>query len=83
MASNTTDAQDKDQTERRSSDRRTFSRIAPSADFVSQIIAEHQHLGWHETPVGAPADSAVTAYENGAKRAVRRMPAGYRTTVIV
>lgn len=69
--------------DRRTGDRRTFSRTAPSADFVSQIIAEHQHLGWHDTPVGAPADSAVTAYEKSARMAVRRMPAGYRTTVIV
>lgn len=83
MASNTTDTRENGPAERRSGDRRTFSRIAPSADFISQIIAEHQHLGFHDTPVGAPADSAVTAYEKGARMAVRRMPAGYRTTVIV
>lgn len=83
MASNTTDTRDKNPSDRRSGDRRTFSRIAPSADFISQIIAEHQHLGFHDTPVGAPADAAASAYEDVAKRAVRRMPAGYRTTVIV
>ena len=57
--------------------------IAPSADFLSQLIAEHQHLPPQRERRRATVGVAVDAYANGTNIAVRRMPAGYRTTVIV
>jgi hypothetical protein len=60
-------------------------RIAvPSAsvDFLSQLIAERQHLPPQRERRRAPVGEAVTAYDRGARIAVRRMPAGYRTTIV-
>ncbi|WP_423066346.1 hypothetical protein [Devosia sp. CN2-171] len=54
---------------------RDLLRIASpaAADFVSQQLVE---------PRPAAAGEAVTAYDRGARIAVRRMPAGYRTTIV-
>ena len=58
-------------------------RIAPSttsADFASQIM-----VGRHAVPEDDPrivTEQAVTAYDKGARIAVRRMPAGYRKTIV-
>jgi hypothetical protein len=58
-------------------------RVAPtttSADFMSQVI-----FGREERPVPDPhatVEQAVIAYDRGARIAVRRMPAGYRKTIV-
>jgi hypothetical protein len=54
---------------------RDLLRLAPPApaDFVSQQLSE---------PRPTAANEAVTAYDRGARIAVRRMPAGYRTTIV-
>lgn len=58
-------------------------RLAPattSADFMSQVIA-----GRDEQPASDPhvtVEQAVFAYDRGARIAVRRMPAGYRKTIV-
>lgn len=54
---------------------RELLRIVPpaTADFVSQQLVE---------PRRAAIGEAVTAYDQGARIAVRRMPAGYRTTIV-
>ena len=65
--------------ERRKQERIKLQRGAPSADFVSQLIAERDHLPANGESVG----TAVGAYAAGSKIAVRRMPAGYRKTMIV
>lgn len=54
---------------------RDLLRLAPAAtaDFVSQQLVQ---------PRPAAVDEAVTAYDRGARIAVRRMPAGYRTTIV-
>ena len=57
---------------RRTGDRQVFARIAPPAGFVSQAM-----LG-RAAPRSAP--EAIGAYATGARIAVRRLPAGYRTT---
>lgn len=44
-----------------------------AADFVSQQLVE---------PSPAAVGEAVTAYDRTARIAVRRMPAGYRTTIV-
>jgi len=65
--------------ERRKQERIKLLRGAPSADFVSQLIAERNQLPTKGQSVG----TAVGAYDAGSRIAVRRMPAGYRKTMIV
>lgn len=64
--------------ERRKQQRIGQLRGAPSADFVSQLIAERHELLARDRSVGA----AVGAYTAGSRMAVRRLPAGYRKTVV-
>ena len=65
--------------ERRKQERIRLMRGAPKADFISQLIAERDQLTGRGESVGA----AVGAYAATGKSAVRRMPAGYRKTVVV
>ena len=44
-----------------------------AADFMSQQLVEPRH---------ALMGEALVAYERGARMAVRRMPAGYRKTIV-
>ncbi len=44
-----------------------------TADFLSQQLVE---------PRPAAVGEAVTAYNRGARMTVRRIPAGYRTTIV-
>ena len=64
--------------ERRTQEKIRLLRGAPSADFVSQLIAERDHLPQANDNLG----TAVGAYEAGSRIAVRRMPAGYRKSVV-
>jgi hypothetical protein len=64
--------------ERRAQQRIRLLQGAPSADFVSQLIAERDQLPLAGDNVG----TAVGAYEAGGRITVRRMPAGYRRTVV-
>ena len=64
--------------ERRQQERIKLMRGAPSADFVSQLIAERDHL----PAKGETAVAAVGAYAAAGRIAVRRMPAGYRKSVV-
>ena len=58
-------------------------RIAPSSigsDFLSQML-----VGAAAVPEDDPrvvAEEALSAYEKGARITVRRMPAGYRKTIV-
>lgn len=65
--------------ERRKQERIRLMRGAPSADFVSQLIAERDHLPAPDEAMG----TALGAYEATERSAVRRLPAGYRKTVVV
>ncbi|HWV20531.1 MAG TPA: hypothetical protein VN036_05855 [Devosia sp.] len=56
---------------------------APTAAFVSQLIAAREHLPPQRERRTASVDRAVGAYRQGAGIAVRRMPEGYRKTVVV
>jgi hypothetical protein len=82
---NREDAQmDKNGTWPASGERRAHEKIrlldaAPTADFISQLIAERDHLPAQDDFVG----TAVGAYEAGSRISERRMPAGYRRTVVV
>ena len=64
--------------ERRQQERIKLMRGAPSADFISQLIVERTRL----RPQVESAGAAVSAYDATGKSAVRRMPAGYRKTVV-
>jgi hypothetical protein len=62
---------------------REVLRLVPAsihADFVSQVLVSR-----HAVPDDDPrliTEQAVTAYDKGARIAVRRMPAGYRKTIV-
>jgi hypothetical protein len=58
-----------------------LSRVAPDAAFVSQLIAERDHLAPQREHRRAPVDIAVGAYDTGSRIAIRRMPPGYRKNV--
>ena len=58
--------------------RRAMLRMTPQAGFVSQILADAQVE--HED---APVASVLERYSRGAAIATRRLPPGYRRTVVV
>ncbi len=61
--------------------RQFLSRMSPGAAFVSQLIAERDHLAPQREHRRAPVDVAVDAYDTGSRIAIRRMPPGYRKNV--
>lgn len=63
--------------------RPSLAHSAPTAEFVSQLIAARDRMAPQRLRRQASPDRAVTAYSNGARIAERRMPAGYRKTVVV
>ncbi len=66
----------------RPSERSSLWRHAPHADFLSQLIAERQHLPPQRARRRAAVGVAVSAYDEGGKRAVRRLPPGYRRSIV-
>jgi hypothetical protein len=67
---------------RRKTDGATFTRIAPPAAFLSQMIAADRTPRLAVAERRAPLNAATGAYATGSRIATRRMPAGYRTTVV-
>lgn len=65
-----------------SAPRPVYRRIAPGAAFLSQLIAERQHLAPQRAKRRAPIAQAVDAYRLGGTATQVRMPAGYRKTVV-
>jgi hypothetical protein len=63
-------------------DRLRLAHTAPHADFISQLIAERQHLPPQRMRRRAPMGEALAAYDNGARIADRRLPPGYRKTIV-
>lgn len=55
---------------------------APTAAFVSQLIAAHAHLPPQRARRIGTAEGAVGAYGQTARLTQRRMPQGYRKTVV-
>jgi len=62
--------------------RQSPSSTAQDANFLSQLIAARAHLPPQRERRRATPQGAVGAYAAGARIAVRRMPAGYRTTIV-
>lgn len=65
-----------------SSPRPSLAWSAPTAAFVSQLIAAREHLPVQRERRTASVDRAVGAYRQGAGISVPRMPQGYRKTVV-
>ena len=62
--------------------RPSLARSAPQAAFVSQLIAARDRMATQRTRRRDTPEAATSAYRNGARISERRMPAGYRTTVV-
>lgn len=60
----------------------SFGRPTTGAAFLSQLIAERQHLEVQRLRRRAGIAQAVDAYAMGLTMGVRRMPKGYRKTVV-
>lgn len=56
-------------------------RNAPQTEFLSQLIAERQHLATQRQKRQAPIAEVLRTYDAGGKIAVRRLPPGYRTNI--
>ena len=55
----------------------TRPRIATDPGFVSQLIAERDHLPAQRQRRRAPLGDAIAAYHQGERRDVRRLPQGF------
>jgi len=62
--------------------RPSLARSAPTAAFVSQLLAARERLAPQRARRTDSLDKALGAYRHGAAIAQRRMPQGYRKTVL-
>ena len=60
-----------------------FSRSAPPAAFLSQLIAERHHLATQRVKRRAPMLDVLRTYDAAGRISERRLPPGYRMTVDV
>ncbi|WIY52659.1 hypothetical protein O9Z70_14560 [Devosia sp. YIM 151766] len=63
--------------------RPSLAHSAPNAAFVSQLIAARERLSPQRTSRLENAAGAVGAYGKGGRIAERRMPLGYRRTLLI
>lgn len=62
--------------------RPSLKRSDNAAAFVSQLLAERANLPPQRARRRNTAEGAVGAYASGAKIALKRMPMGYRTSIV-
>lgn len=62
--------------------RPSLQRSQTTAAFVSQLLAERGNMAPQRTRRRGNAEGAIGAYAQGAQVAVKRMPIGYRTTIV-
>jgi hypothetical protein len=62
--------------------RPSLKRTDSAAPFISQLLAERANLPPQRARRRTTAEGAVGAYASGAKIAVKRMPMGYRTSIV-
>jgi len=62
--------------------RPSLARSQTGAAFVSQLLASRANLPPQRLRRRGSAEGAIGAYANGAKVAIKRMPMGYRKTVL-
>ena len=62
--------------------RPSLKRAETTAAFVSQLLAARANLAPQRNRRRGSSEGAIGAYAAGATVAVRRMSAGYRTTIV-
>jgi hypothetical protein len=62
--------------------RPSLRRTETTAAFISQLLAERHNLAPQRSRRRGSAEGAIGAYADGAKVAIKRMPIGYRTTIV-
>lgn len=62
--------------------RPSLRRSETTAAFISQLLAARANLAPQRARRRGNAEGAIGAYADGAKVAVKRMPAGYRTSIV-
>ena len=62
--------------------RPSLLRNPTAAAFVSQLLAARGNLAPQRTRRRGTSEGAIGAYADGAKIVVKRMPAGYRTSIV-
>ena len=62
--------------------RPSLHRSETTAAFVSQLLAERNNLAPQRARRRGSAEGAIGAYADGARVAVKRMPVGYRTSIV-
>ena len=62
--------------------RPSLRRSEITAAFISQLLAAHGNLPPQRARRRGNAEGAIGAYADGARVTVRRMPAGYRTSIV-
>lgn len=62
--------------------RPSLLRNPTAAAFVSQLLAERNNLAPQRARRRGNAEGAIGAYSDGAKVSMKRMPPGYRTTIV-
>lgn len=62
--------------------RPSLRRSETTAAFVSQLLAERNNLAPQRARRRGTSEGAIGAYADGAKVAIKRMPLGYRTTIV-
>ena len=62
--------------------RPSLKRSEVTASFVSQLLAAQGNLPPQRARRRNTAEGAIGAYASGAKIAVKRMPMGYRTSIV-
>ena len=61
---------------------RSAQSSAPHAAFISQLIAERQHLPIQRQRRQSTVGVALDAYDATERNSVVRLPPGYRTTIV-
>jgi hypothetical protein len=62
--------------------RPSLLRNQTTAVFVSQLLAGRHNLPPQRARRRSSTEGAIGAYADGAKVAIKRMPMGYRTTIV-
>lgn len=62
--------------------RPSLKRSDTTAAFVSQLLASRANMPAQRSRRRSSTEGAIGAYSAGSRIAVRRMPAGYRTSIV-
>lgn len=62
--------------------RPSLMRSDSTAPFVSQLIAARAHMATQRARRRDTPQGAIGAYASGARITIKRMPAGYRTSIV-